>query len=752
MAWSILLAHYTASPEVVFGVTNMGRRSPVPGIDRMVGPTVATLPFRVKLDLSASIEASLEQVQAQDTAMTTFEHIGITRIRSFSADARKGTNFQTLLLIQPKSKSGDDRSGQELFVRSSSEDYSANCLNAFNSYALMLVCQIRSHGFQLHVSYDVNVISTEEVNHICKQLEHVVRHICTENIRKIMIKDINVTPTMRLKWLRNWNQRRHHDGGESALSDDLTVRGSPHAERVSPTTEIEVQMQQLWASLPAVDASSFAVSDSFLLLGGNSIQAMRLIGLARDQGLSLKVSDVFNTSCLGDLAKVITKEVIPHNDPLPFALLSAGESLRSVLNAAPLQDMELMKENVADILPATEFQTECISSALTEPLGRRYHFFMDLPQGTSIKHVEDTCIKLWNHLDILRTVFIRAQDRDWQIVLRNLPPDISIHRTEKNLEQFSFQTYQDDFNRSLSLGKSFVRFLIMHAANEHVRLAMRFSHAQYDGVSLGLIQSCFAAYFNGITPPPNPKFGAFIQHIQRQQDSGRKYWHDLLAGSAITHILPTRNATQSSGTVLVSGDNIRVQKMINTPKHRSGATQAALFIACCACALARKNESSDVVFGLVDSGRSGLLASLQNVVGPCNSTIPVRVRFDDEIAIDHALANVRAQHIQGSPYQTHQFSDIVHYCTDWPEDTKEFGVSIQFQNVEEQPTASLAGVESRLEVYARQESARTKEVFIFTQPMQDSWAIDIQACASYHCRNTIVDFVEELMEVASGLW
>ncbi|KAG5953511.1 putative NRPS-like protein biosynthetic cluster [Claviceps cyperi] len=54
-ALSILLAVYSDSSEALFGATVNGRHIPVPGVDGMTGPTIATVPIRVTLDKEQTV-------------------------------------------------------------------------------------------------------------------------------------------------------------------------------------------------------------------------------------------------------------------------------------------------------------------------------------------------------------------------------------------------------------------------------------------------------------------------------------------------------------------------------------------------------------------------------------------------------------------------------------------------------------------------------------------------------------------------
>ncbi|PVH90313.1 acetyl-CoA synthetase-like protein, partial [Periconia macrospinosa] len=79
-AWAIVAGRHTNSDDVVFGATVTGRNAPVAGIEAMVGPTIATVPVRVRVRGEQSVPAFLEELQQQATEMIPFEQTGLQRI------------------------------------------------------------------------------------------------------------------------------------------------------------------------------------------------------------------------------------------------------------------------------------------------------------------------------------------------------------------------------------------------------------------------------------------------------------------------------------------------------------------------------------------------------------------------------------------------------------------------------------------------------------------------------------------------
>lgn len=66
-AWGLLVSLYTGRNDVVFGVTTSGRGTPVHGIDRIMGPTIATSPRRMRISPSSNATDFLQAISISCT-------------------------------------------------------------------------------------------------------------------------------------------------------------------------------------------------------------------------------------------------------------------------------------------------------------------------------------------------------------------------------------------------------------------------------------------------------------------------------------------------------------------------------------------------------------------------------------------------------------------------------------------------------------------------------------------------------------
>lgn len=107
-AWALLASCMTNSDSVVFGITTSGRSAPISGVNEMVGPTIATVPFHVKISQPQKVFDYLAAVQQQATDMIPFEQFGLQRIAKTSPEAQQACMFQTLLIVQPPENTQSD--------------------------------------------------------------------------------------------------------------------------------------------------------------------------------------------------------------------------------------------------------------------------------------------------------------------------------------------------------------------------------------------------------------------------------------------------------------------------------------------------------------------------------------------------------------------------------------------------------------------------------------------------------------------
>ncbi|KAJ5943942.1 hypothetical protein N7516_004110 [Penicillium verrucosum] len=198
LAWSMVIAAYVESPDVIFGLTLTGRNAPVAGIESMTGPTITTVPFRHLIDHSLKVDQALDRIQKQLSNMVPFEQAGLQNIRRTSPEAASACNLQSLLIIQPAMVNDVPHevliNGKEVKSRL-----------AFSNYPLTMECTI-SPGEQLvnlSAQFNSHIIHPDQMIHILHQFSHVLHQIHENS--DVPLQKINMLSPFDLERLTDWN-------------------------------------------------------------------------------------------------------------------------------------------------------------------------------------------------------------------------------------------------------------------------------------------------------------------------------------------------------------------------------------------------------------------------------------------------------------------------------------------------------------------------------------------------------------------
>lgn len=197
LAWALVLSHYTRLNDVLFGATVTGRGAHLAGVETLSGPTIATVPVRIKLDTSQTAATALGQVQQQLIDLIPYEQAGLQNIRQYSPESNAACQFQSQLIIQPAWVTGLDLFG--------SCEEGAATTGGFASYALCLECYLAEdeQTLDLVALFDETVISKDRVRRLLVHLEYVLCWILEQPHQPLSLLS-HVSPH---DWtqIRQWN-------------------------------------------------------------------------------------------------------------------------------------------------------------------------------------------------------------------------------------------------------------------------------------------------------------------------------------------------------------------------------------------------------------------------------------------------------------------------------------------------------------------------------------------------------------------
>ncbi|KAH8902238.1 acetyl-CoA synthetase-like protein, partial [Coniochaeta sp. PMI_546] len=182
-AWALVLARYCDSDDVTFGAAVSGRQIPVSGVERMTGPTVATVPVRLRLDRQQQVGEFMRAIQDQAADMIQYEQIGLQNIAKLSPDAKEACDFSTLMVVQPAQLVDDMTGHNELFLTTGLDAYRAKgSLDGYFSYPLVIqaVTNPNEDFVELLLMFDPNIISETQLQALSHHLNNVIQQLLTD--------------------------------------------------------------------------------------------------------------------------------------------------------------------------------------------------------------------------------------------------------------------------------------------------------------------------------------------------------------------------------------------------------------------------------------------------------------------------------------------------------------------------------------------------------------------------------------------
>lgn len=406
--------------------------------------------------------------------------------------------------------------------------------------------------------------------------------------------------------------------------------------------DLEQRLRHAWGLVLKVDEDSIHPDDNFFALGGESLAAMRLVSVCREKGLDLSVTSTFGHPTLASMAETVRVcDIDIHRETSPFSLIS-----QSVKEACMEAAHACGKDTAAieDIYPCTPTQESLVTFALksTEPYVAQR--IACVPPQMSL----DVLKRAWETVvaanPIMRTRVAQLQDPGLQQVVLREEID---WRYATDLGRY----LEEDRNQRMDLGHSLARYAIVDDEKDGKRyMVWTVHHVQYDGWSEPLILSMVVrALQNEVldSQAGRAQMKNFAQWIHDSDEAvAQSYWRDELAGA----IGPQFPKTPSRD--FLPNPDGHAERHIDLPSTDGlPFTIATLIRGAWALVSAQYSGSDDVVFGETLTGRDVSLRGVEDVLGPLNATVPIRVRIDRQATVASFLRSVQQGMTARTPHQ-----------------------------------------------------------------------------------------------------
>jgi amino acid adenylation domain-containing protein len=433
----------------------------------------------------------------------------------------------------------------------------------------------------------------------------------------------------------------------SLSQPELAMYSLQDLDKRPPETDVERQMQTIWAQTLQLPVDSIGRDDSFLGIGGDSISAIHVMNAARSQGLSVTVRDIFRDPRLSAVAAAAKAVDTGHSWAAdPFELLDDGQR-QLIMDGSWRQACRVGSADgdVEDAYPLSPLQEGLIAIAekLSQSYITKYVFKLnanvDLDRfKSSWEHVIQLCANL-------RTRIIRSGAGVFQVVLKEEPCWENTETMDLRAFISSARSYEMSYGTRLS------RQALITEPDGQSYFCWVIHHSVIDGWSLKVaFDTMMSVYWN--QPVADIlDYSSFIKYIRAMDDqSARTYWLDQLGGAVRTTFPAPMQGSRPEYGIL--------NKTIAMPPVKGSITHATVLRAAWSIVLARRGASEDISFGATVAGRNAPVDGLTNMAGPAIATVPVRVRINSKTTIQKFLRDVQLQASDMSAYEQYGLQNI----------------------------------------------------------------------------------------------
>ncbi|KAG5205924.1 hypothetical protein GTR04_6758 [Trichophyton interdigitale] len=229
-AWSIVAANGADSSEALFGVVVTGRQAPLPNIEFVAGPTIATLPIRVNVNWNENHKKFLDTVQRQSIEMIPFEQTGLQHISKVSQGTATACQFQTLLVVQPSSETTETT--DRTFLSEVVDSQGGSQWQDVSIYPLVIECQLESESLKVSASFDSSVIGRQKMELVMSGFEFSIRQLSSGSTEQELLSSL-VHDYSGLNDIWRWN-REVPEATEACIHDLISrqVQENPQAQAI----------------------------------------------------------------------------------------------------------------------------------------------------------------------------------------------------------------------------------------------------------------------------------------------------------------------------------------------------------------------------------------------------------------------------------------------------------------------------------------------------------------------------------------
>ncbi|WP_139487924.1 non-ribosomal peptide synthase/polyketide synthase [Brevibacillus dissolubilis] len=392
-----------------------------------------------------------------------------------------------------------------------------------------------------------------------------------------------------------------------------------------------------------------------------------------------KVYDQATASSFTEAFKEALQTVIAHCAAQDQAVKTPSDYGDKELSLEQLEAIKKKQkgQEIEKIYPLANMQRGMLFHALEDSYSTAYFEQLVLKVKGHVNEAwfEQSLQEVMTRHEILRASFeYEITDQPRNVILKDKPIGFT-YRDLRGLgteqRQASVAAFvQEDRKKGFDLSKdTLIRFELIRTGEDTYTFIWSNHHILFDGWGRGIIlgelfhiYSQKAAGQKHRLEEPRP-YSDYIRWLQEQdKEEAKAYWQQYLAAyeqkaqlPAVTNKTTPAEYQRAEKTIPFSK---AVTQQITQLANRNSVTFYTVIQSVWGMVLGRYNDTNDVVFGTVVSGRDAQVDGIEKMVGLFINTIPTRITLESQDSFRTLLKRVQAQAIESNMYNYMNLSEV----------------------------------------------------------------------------------------------
>ncbi|WEW57918.1 hypothetical protein PRK78_003385 [Emydomyces testavorans] len=459
-----------------------------------------------------------------------------------------------------------------------------------------------------------------------------VRQVCERWLPKFMVPSDIV-------WMDELPRLASGKIDRKSLESSYTkMKDSDSIANLSWNSEIECTIA---TCIEDILSTSIKPSASLAALGLDSIKAISLTSKLRALGMSLDVWSILEADSVQEIA-IMAERNITKQLPEPEST-AALNSWNSIVDATHVILSSIgCSSNLQDVVPCSPMQVSMIAQSMQNKGAYSNWIELELGNGISMIEIRNAFCSVARQNEILRSGFVEI----------TIPEHPYVQVVWESLDEAAFIEcdtfhYETAFQTQSQMLNPFRIQLKTHAGQ--IRALVHIHHAIYDGWSWEHIMNDLGTSLEKRQCKQRPQYRTFVNYISSFLGSHGKldsidYWRDQLQGVSPSAWPNFQGRSDIPHRLGVTRRTFNIDiKELDVAVRNLRISRQTIFQGALGYLLGEYNGTRDVIFGSVSSGRTIPIEGIENIVGPCINTLPVRFNLEnlrnvqDLLAIIHNL-------------------------------------------------------------------------------------------------------------------